>query len=186
MEVAMFRASTRILAGIVLISSAAGFAPEVAYADDVCTSGSIKAGATTTFTYNLDASKRSHFLLDTDQQDVAMQIVDDANNIACQTSLPNPGHQTCGWMPVEGAVYTVTLLRPLATTAADAASAPIPSSDESGEVVNIGQGAAADASASTDNSDSPANPAATPVAQVITPMLPPPDATFSLCSSQAE
>ena len=142
----MFRASTRILAGIVVISSTAGIVPEVAYADDVCNAGSIAAGEMQSFPYSLTSSVRAQFTLDSEAQDVVMQITDDSNNVACQTSLPNPGHQTCGWMPAEGASYVVKVLRPL--TASAAADIAAPAGDDN--ATNNGQGAAADQASAID------------------------------------
>ena len=126
----MFRAKLNILMGIVLISSTAGVAPQVAYAEPVCSSGVVASGATQTQTFTLDASMRSHFTLEASEQDVALEVVDDANNVACATSLPNPGYQTCGWMPVDGAVYTARIMRPLPTNVANASESPIPVADD--------------------------------------------------------
>ncbi len=185
MEMAMYRASTRILAGIVFISSTAGLVPQVAYAEPVCSNGTIAVGATEKFTFNLDSSMRAHFTLDADKQDVAMQIVDDAKNVACRTSLPNPGHQTCGWMPVDGAVYTVNIIRPLATDLIDASADVIPIADDSGDGANVGQGSAAGSSTQGGNTDDPlAGGSGAPVVVVDSTGVA--DAGFILCSSQDE
>ena len=137
MEKAMFGARTRILAGIALIGSTAALVPEAAIADGICSSGAVAAGGVQSFNYNLDSSLRAQFTLDTAATDVAMQIVDNSNNVACQTALPNPGHQSCSWTPIGGVTYTVNVLRPVAQQAADpAASAPVESIS-----TNIGQGA---------------------------------------------
>lgn len=182
----MFRTKLNILASIVLISSTAALGSQEASAEPVCSTGTLASGAAKTQTFTLDASMRSHFTLETDQQDVALEIVDDARNVACATALPNPGFQTCGWMPVEGAVYTARILRPLPTTAANVADAPIPAADDETASHNIGQGSAADASessASADDGQSGNN--ATPVVVVAAPTATV-DANYTLCSDQSE
>ena len=178
----MFRAKLNILMGIVLISSTAGVAPQVAYAEPVCSSGVVASGATQTQTFTLDASMRSHFTLEASEQDVALEVVDDANNVACATSLPNPGYQTCGWMPVDGAVYTARIMRPLPTNVANASESPIPVADDASASNNVGQGSAADATveAGADSGSATSNPV------VVTPAVAPAEATYTLCSDQSE
>jgi hypothetical protein len=181
MEVAMFRAKLNILAGIVLIGSTAGFVPQVAFAEPVCSTGTVASGATQTQTFSLDATMRSHFTLESDQQDVALEVVDEANEVACATSLPNPGFQTCGWQPTEGATYTARIMRPLPTTVANASEDPIPVADDQNESHNVGQGSAT----ATSVSDSTAGGSSTN-AVVVVNSGPVTDANYTLCSDQSE
>ena len=178
----MFRAKLNTLLGIVLISSAAGVAPQAAYAQPVCSSGVVASGATQTQTFTLDASMRSHFTLEASEQDVVLEVIDDANNVACATSLPNPGYQTCGWMPVDGATYTARVLRPLPTTVANASESPIPVADSASASNNVGQGSASDSSVEdgADSGSSTANPV------VVVAQGAPAEATYTLCSDQSE
>ncbi len=179
----MYRAKLNILAGIILVSATAGLVPQVAYAEPVCTPGTVASGATQTLTYTLDASMRSHFTLEASEQDVALEVVDDANNVACATSLPNPGFQTCGWMPVEGAVYTARIMRPLPTTVANASESPIPVADSATESNNVGQGSASDISA-TESTEAQSSVAEQPV--VVQSAATAAEASFTLCSDQSE
>jgi len=179
----MFRAKLNILVGIVLISSTAGVAP-VALADPVCTSGAVASGATQTQTFSLDSSMRSHFTLTSDQQDVVMEVVDDSNNVACATALPNPGYQTCGWVPANGAIYTARIIRPLPTTVANASESPIPVADDSHESNNVGQGSAA--AVSVTSSAEAASATSTDPIVVVVPTTAAVDANYTLCSDQSE
>jgi hypothetical protein len=172
----MFRTKLNILAGIVLIGSTV-----TAYAEPVCSNGTIGSGATQTLTYNLDASMRSHFTLESDQQDVVLEIADDAGNVACVTSLPNPGYQTCGWQPAEGATYTAKILRPLPTTVANASDAAIPEADDDSQSNNVGQGSPSDASVADENTT-----ATTEQVVLIEAAAMAPDANYTLCSDQSE
>lgn len=179
----MFRTKLNILAGIVLISSTVGLVPQMAYAEPVCTEGTVETGATQVQTFTLDASMRSHFTLETNQQDVVLEVMDDERNVTCATSLPNPGFQTCGWQPVQGAVYTARVMRPLPTTVANATDQPIPDADTATASNNVGQGSAA-ATSVTETTTSTAAGAVTPVVleSADTPVI----ANYTLCSDQSE
>ncbi len=177
----MFRTKLNILLGIALIGSTAGVAPQVAYATPVCSTGTVASGAIQTQTFTLDSTMRSHFTLESDQQDVALEVVDDAHNVACATSLPNPGFQTCGWMPEDGAVYTARIMRPLPTTVANASEQPIPVADDTTESNNVGQGSATDSSVETSGDAGTTNEPVVVVAAAATAA-----ANYTLCSDQSE
>lgn len=132
----MLRGRKKILVGIVLLSSVSALAPEIAYAEDVCNAGSVDSGASQSFTFTLDSSVRAQFILDTLATDVSMSIVDSTGAVACKTSLPNPGHQSCGWMPSGDGLYTVDVTRTAAATPVVSTS----SDDEDAAPANIGQG----------------------------------------------
>jgi len=178
----MFRTKLNILVGIVLISSSAGIAP-AAYAEPACTTKFLASGETLALNYTLDPAMRAHFTMEADQQDVVLEIVDGSNNVACATSLPNPGYQTCGWQPTGGALYTARIMRPLPTTVANASEDPIPLADSDNESINVGQGSAASSSVtSTDTSASTGS--AAPI--VVVPTAAAAQAKFTLCSDQSE
>ena len=146
----MLRGSKKILVGIVLLSSVSGLAPEIAFAEDVCNAGSVESGANQSFNFTLDSSVRAQFILDTVAPDVSMTIVDSTGAVACQTSLPNPGHQSCGWMPSGDGLYTVEVARAAATTPVVSTS----SDDEDAAPPNIGQGTIVEGDAANEPDES--------------------------------
>jgi hypothetical protein len=70
-----------------------------------------------------------------------MIVTDDQQNVACQTQLAVTGHLSCSWMPVSGATYTVTVMRPAspdAIAAAETAAATPVSASGDGESTAAG------------------------------------------------
>ena len=184
----MSRASTKILVGIALISSIAGSFPQAAYAEPICNSATLAVGGSHSFEFAIDDTMRAHFTLESDQQDVALQINDQDGNIVCKTALPNPGYQTCGWMPEAGATYSVATLRPFATNLVDA-SAEVIASGETEGATNIGQGSGGGSSqGGTEGENVAAAGSETEgsVAQIVEPVLAAADATITVCNSQEE
>ena len=143
----MLFARARILTGIMVVGVVAFGGPVAAQAASVNT-GTVADGGLVSFTPAIDNEQWAQFELDSAATDLTMQVVDDQNNVICQTSLPNSGTQICGWMPTNGAAYTVQVMRPASAAAIAAASAAVdpnavaPVSFEAGTTADSGLGGA--------------------------------------------
>jgi len=113
-------AGAKILSGIMLVGAVIVAQPVAAYAQS-CNGGSANAGDVLPFNPAIDYSQLAQFTLDSSATDVSMLIVDDQNNVACDTSQISANHLSCNWMPSAGATYTVQVLRPV-SQATDTAS----------------------------------------------------------------
>ena len=132
----MLFARKRILAGIVVVSAVAWVVPEAAYAVEGCTSGSVALGGVQTYQYTLDSTQMAKLTLSSASDSLTMHVVDDQSNVACETSLPNSGHQVCSWQPASGATYTVQVLLPASAAtlagSSDGSVSAISNSDTAG------------------------------------------------------
>ena len=117
-------AVARILSGIVVVGAVAFGGAGAAQAQaltQVVGQGSLALGGLMTFTPPVDTTQFAQFEVDTTATDMTIMVTDDQHNIVCQTSLPNSSTQTCGWLPVSGASYTVSVMRPASAEAIAAA-----------------------------------------------------------------
>ena len=114
-------AGAKFLTGIMVAGVVALAQPGAAFAQ-VCNSGTANAGDVQPFTPAIDYSQLAQFTLDSSGSDITMLVVDDQNNVACDASAIAASHLSCNWMPVQGASYTVQVMRP-APAAADPAAA---------------------------------------------------------------
>jgi len=115
----MLFAGARILTGIVIVGGLIAGQETAAFAQS-CNSGTANVGDVLPVTLSVDSSQLAQFTLDTSGTDITMLIMDDQNNIACDTSTISASHLSCNWMPVSGATYTGQVMR--AAAPADAAS----------------------------------------------------------------
>jgi hypothetical protein len=104
-------AGARILTGIMLVGAVAAAQPGIAYAQS-CNGGSANAGDVQPFNPTIDYTQLAQFTLDSAGADITMLVVDDQNNVACDASAIMASHLSCNWMPVQGASYTVQVMRP--------------------------------------------------------------------------
>lgn len=104
-------AGARILTGIMMAGVAALAQPEAAFAQ-ACNGGSANVGDVQPFTPAISYSQLAQFTLDSSGADITMLVVDDQNNVACDASAVMASHLSCNWMPVQGASYTVQVMRP--------------------------------------------------------------------------
>ena len=121
-------ASGKALLGIAFIAVAFAVTPEAAFAQAcpsggiVIGAGSVAAGGTATYTYTPDYTQMAHYWLDNMPGNLTMQVLDENQNIVCETPSSNTGSQMCVWQPAMGEVDTVNIMQP-ATQATIAAAA---------------------------------------------------------------
>jgi len=104
-------AGAKILTGIMLVGAVVAAQPGIAYAQS-CNSGSANVGDVQPINPTIDYTQLAQFTLDSSGADITMLVVDDQNNVACDASAIAASHLSCNWMPVQGASYTVQVMRP--------------------------------------------------------------------------
>jgi len=129
-------AGARILAGIAVVGAVAFGGPQAAEAD-VVGQGSLALGGLVTFTPAVDSTQFAQFEVNSSATDLTMMVSDDQNTIVCQTTVTTLGSQSCGWVPVSGANYTVYVMRPASADAIAAAQAATVSPDAGSDGANV-------------------------------------------------
>jgi hypothetical protein len=121
-------ASGKTLLGIAFVAVAFAAAPQAAFAQACPTggivigAGSVAAGGTASYSYTPDYTQMAHYWLDNVPGNLTMQVLDENQNIVCETPSSNTGSQMCVWQPAMGEVDTVNIMQPASQTAITAAS----------------------------------------------------------------